>query len=271
MKLSILVFILLFGAGTMASCNDKKGDEMAASEITTPSGLKYVDTVVGTGESPKQGDRVTVHYTGTLTDSAKTKFDSSKDRNQPFTFKIGEGQVIPGWDEGVMSMKVGGKRVLTIPPNLAYGERGAGGIIPPNSTLIFEVELLKTETPKPPVKIVIDESKVTKTASGLEYVDTVVGTGAAPQAGKVVTVHYTGQLTDGKQFDSSVERGEPFNFMIGQQQVIPGWDEGVMSMKVGGKRILRIPSNLAYGERGAGGVIPPNATLIFEVELLGIQ
>lgn len=115
------------------------------------------------------------------------------------------------------------------------------------------------------------ETKTVTTASGLKYIDTLVGTGASPVSGKQVKVHYTGTLENGKKFDSSVDRKEPFSFTIGVGQVIKGWDEGVMTMKVGGKRKLIIPSALGYGARGAGGVIPPNATLLFDVELLDVS
>ncbi|WP_017304097.1 FKBP-type peptidyl-prolyl cis-trans isomerase [Spirulina subsalsa] len=109
--------------------------------VTTDSGLQYEEIVEGTGASPQKGQTVVVHYTGTLENGQK--FDSSRDRGQPFSFKIGVGQVIKGWDEGVGSMKVGGRRKLIIPSELGYGARGAGGVIPPNATLIFDVELLK--------------------------------------------------------------------------------------------------------------------------------
>lgn len=109
------------------------------------------------------------------------------------------------------------------------------------------------------------------TSSGLKYVDQVVGTGDVAVVGKTANVHYTGWLENGKKFDSSVDRGQPFSFPLGAGRVIKGWDEGVQGMKVGGKRKLTIPSDLGYGSRGAGGVIPPNATLIFDVELLGVR
>jgi len=109
------------------------------------------------------------------------------------------------------------------------------------------------------------------TASGLAYVDHVTGTGDTAVAGKTVTVHYTGRLSDGRKFDSSVDRGQPFSFPLGAGRVIKGWDEGVQGMKVGGKRTLTIPPDQGYGARGAGGVIPPHATLIFDIELLGVR
>jgi peptidylprolyl isomerase len=121
----------------------------------------------------------------------------------------------------------------------------------------------------------IDPAKMKKTESGLRYQDTTAGKGASPEKGQTCVMHYTGWLWEdaakGKKFDSSHDRGTAFEFPLGERQVIKGWDEGVASMKVGGKRYLLIPPDLGYGERGAGGVIPPNATLLFEVELLGVK
>ena len=124
--------------------DDSASAQSAAKPVTTSSGLQMIDTKAGTGASPRSGQTVTVHYTGWLYENGKkgAKFDSSVDRNEAFEFPIGQGRVIKGWDEGVMSMKIGGKRTLIIPPALGYGARGAGGAIPPNATLMFDVELL---------------------------------------------------------------------------------------------------------------------------------
>ncbi|MEP7031136.1 MAG: FKBP-type peptidyl-prolyl cis-trans isomerase [Pseudolabrys sp.] len=130
---------LLASPLTLTSANAQAGKTM-----TTPSGLQITDSKVGTGASPKPGQTCVMHYTGWLyVNGAKgQKFDSSVDRGQPFEFPIGQGRVIRGWDEGVSTMKIGGKRTLIIPPELGYGARGAGGVIPPNATLVFDVELL---------------------------------------------------------------------------------------------------------------------------------
>ncbi|PSO49119.1 MAG: peptidylprolyl isomerase [Cyanobacteria bacterium SW_9_44_58] len=118
-------------------------EDVAAKEDVKrmESGLRYVDIEQGNGKTPQQGDTVVVHYTGSLSDG--TKFDSSRDRDRPFSFTLGEGQVIEGWEKGISTMQVGGRRQLIIPPELGYGQKGAGGVIPPNATLIFDVELLR--------------------------------------------------------------------------------------------------------------------------------
>jgi peptidylprolyl isomerase len=130
----------LIGAMLLAMTNPAPAAEL----VTMPSGVQYRDEVVGTGAQPQPGQTVSVHYTGWLDDNGKPgrKFDSSRDRGQPFQFKLGVGQVIAGWDQGVSTMHIGGKRTLIIPAEQGYGSRGAGGVIPPNATLIFDVELL---------------------------------------------------------------------------------------------------------------------------------
>ena len=220
---------------------------------TTASGLKYVDVVAGTGAMPEAGDWVTVEFTATLQDGqviGATRGSGTQARI-PLTEIAKE---MPGWAEGVSTMKVGGTRRLVIPPQLAYGSKGAGGVIPPDATLIFEVDLLNTQ-PAPKVDIK----------------DIVVGTGAEAVAGKSVSVNYTGTLTNGVVFDSSFQRNQPITLTLGAGQVIPGWEQGLEGMKVGGTRVLTIPSELAYGPQGAGNVIPPDATLIFQIELVDVK
>ena len=135
--IALLVLTSILRGGSIMTAN---GEQSNAQEVTTSSGLKYVDQVIGTGDAAVAGKTASVHYTGWLENGKK--FDSSVDRGQPFSFPLGAGRVIKGWDEGVQGMKVGGKRKLTIPSDLAYGSRGAGGVIPPNAPLIFDVELL---------------------------------------------------------------------------------------------------------------------------------
>ena len=234
--------------------------------VTTNSGLQYEIIKMGDGEKPSANDKVEVHYHGTLEDG--TVFDSSVERNQTITF--GLNQVIKGWTEGLQLMPVGSKFKFIIPPELGYGSRGSGKVIPPNATLIFEVELFNIEKPfvDPDFSIPAEEQT---SESGLRYLDHIIGEGTATQSGNIVTVHYSGYLADGTKFDSSHDRKKPFSFTLGEFRVIKGWEEGLLEMKKGGKRTLIIPPELGYGERGAGGVIPPNATLMFEVELIDFQ
>lgn len=138
---TVVAIIIASGCGGPGPGGGERDEAAGGKRVTTASGLEYEDLVVGTGASPQPGQTAVVHYTGWLADGKK--FDSSHDRNRPFEFPVGRRRVIQGWDEGVLTMKVGGKRKLWIPPELGYGERGFGRVIPPNSDLVFEVELLE--------------------------------------------------------------------------------------------------------------------------------
>lgn len=238
---------------------------------TTASGLQYFDIVEGDGPTPEQGGNVSTDFAIWVQEDDGDRFVVSSADNGPIPFALGALDVVfPGWDEGVSTMKEGGKRLLIIPSDLALGSQG-GGDIPPDSTLVMEVELLEVIAPPEPVVMTeVDPGDYIETDSGLMYFDIVEGDGESPEDGQTVTVHYTGWLEDGTQFDSSVERGQPFTFPIATGSVIAGWDEGVATMKIGGKRQLMIPADLAYGESGSGP-IPPGSTLIFDVELLDIS
>jgi peptidylprolyl isomerase len=265
---------------TSASSSEQTDSDTSAKPTPTPidedttiitsTGLQYTESEAGTGETPQEGDVVAVHYTGTLEDG--TVFDDSRTRGEPIRFPLGVGAVIPGWDEGIALMSEGGKAILVIPPDLAYGAAGAGGVIPPNATLIFDVELVEVAEGAPASPSEVAEDDYEMTEEGLKYYDFVVGDGPSPEDGQTVVVHYTGWLQDGGKFDSSLDRGQPFSFELGAGQVIQGWDIGLSTMNVGGKRQLVIPADLGYGDVGAGGgIIPPDATLVFEVELLDVQ
>lgn len=248
MKRWLLCCALLMTALNAAACRGGSAPSATKPEenlITTASGLQYKDLVVGTGASPAPTDMVTVHYTGTLPDGSV--FDASRQHGGPISFAL--DRVIKGWTEGVGSMKVGGTRRLVVPPHLGYGSR-AQGRIPANATLTFVVELLDV----PKVKIE----------------DTQVGSGAEAVPGKTVSVHYTGKLENGTVFDSSAG-GDPLTFVLGSGQLIPGFEQGVVGMQVGGQRVITIPPALAYGEQGVSNSIPPNSALVFELELVDVK
>jgi peptidylprolyl isomerase len=271
MKNIIAIAILSIALFSQQSCTLLKGKKTDAKTskdtLTTESGLKYIIHEKGRGVKAESGAQVKVHYTGKLTND--TVFDSSYKRNQPFSFKLGSGQVIRGWDEGVALLNQGDKATLIIPAELGYGSRKTGDI-PPNSTLIFDIELIDV---KNPIKIEAFDTKgkdTITTASGLKYIVVKEGHPKNPvaKAGEVVTVHYTGYFKSGDIFDSSVKRGQPIKFTLGQGQVIKGWDEGLQLMRSGDKYRLIIPYQLAYGENGRGQSIPPKSDLIFDVEMV---
>ena len=283
-------------------------DNKITSARVTSSGLHYIIHEEGKGVLPKTGETVKVHYTGKLTNGKV--FDTSVEEQakihgkyspgrqyKPFEFPLGKGRVIKGWDEGLALLKVGSKATLLVPSYLGYGARGAGGDIPPNAVLIFDVELVgikkandakkqKAKEQAVMQKYLID-NKLTNakaTASGLRYVINKAGKGTQAAAGKMVKVHYTGKLLNGKVFDTSVEvvakksgkytpgrEYNPIEFLLGKGRVIRGWDEGIALLKAGDKATFIIPSALAYGPRGAGADIPPNSVLVFDVELIDVK
>jgi len=239
-------------------------------------------------------------------DGKGEKFDSSLDQRHPIPigFFLNSGRVIKGWDLGLVGMKPNGKRTLIIPPSLAYGDRERPKI-PANSTLMFDIELIAivgkrdapaetsapaatsgapaaSATPAPtplaaplPITRLTPQDALPAAPTAITTIDEAAGEGRPAETGNEVLVHYTGWLYDaslpggkGKQFDSSRTRNQLFRFKLGAGRVIKGWDQGVVGMKVKGKRTLIIPAEYGYGTRGAAGAIPPNATLIFDVELV---
>jgi len=253
-------------------------------DITTlKDGLMYKDVSPGSGTEAVKNKLITVHYTGWIIRDTTDLFGNwnndpqkmagliwnSHERNQPIKFVLGTSSFVKGIDEGIVGMKEGGKRTIVIPSILAYGDKGVRGI-PPNTDLKIIIELLSVKDRIAAKPFQVPESAFKTTSSGLKYAVVKEGSGSFADSGDVVTVNYSGYLEDGTMFDSSVERDEPYSFVLGMQQVIKGWDEGLRLMKAGSKVRFIIPPELAYG-RIELEKIPANSTLIFDVQMLDIQ
>jgi peptidylprolyl isomerase len=249
----------------------KQWDVKGKDTISMAGGWKYIMVKENkTGEKAAVGTKVSVHYSGYFKDGKM--FDSSLDRGQPFSVKLGEGQIIKALEEGIELLHKGEKAKFFIPYKLAYGEQGHPPVIPPKSDLIFDIELLDIQKVIVPALFEITGKEMKTTASGLKYYEILKTNGTTKaSSGKTVKVHYSGYLAEGKMFDSSVERGEPIEFVLGQAQVIAGWDEGITLMSVGDKFRLVIPYYLAYGENGRPPMIPAKADLTFDVELVEVK
>ncbi|MCX6256488.1 MAG: FKBP-type peptidyl-prolyl cis-trans isomerase [Bacteroidia bacterium] len=260
----LLVALLLNGISVNAQNQDKYSDY-----LKTSSGLRIKVTQPGNGPMPKQGDKCVVNYTGKLEND--TVFDSSIKSGKPFSFEIGSGQVIKGWDEGIALLRQGSKATLVIPPELGYGSH-AQAKIPANSILIFDVELLQVI---PGIKIDpfdVAGKDTVKTSSGLKYIVSAKGKGAKVEKGKNVQINYSAYFIDGKMFDSSVKKGQPLKFPAGTGAIsLKGLEEGVMLMSEGDKIRFIIPPELGLpaNPQQKGG--PGGQTLIFDVELLKVM
>jgi peptidylprolyl isomerase len=238
--------------------------------ITCKSGLRYVITQKNLkGVKAVKGDRVEAHYTGTLLNGKK--FDSSRDRNQTFSFILGQGEVIAGWDEGFGILRKGEKATLIIPAALGYGAADMGDI-PPNSTLIFEVELVNVQKPLVYKPYSGAGKDTVKLSSGLKYI--VIGKGnpkMKAQLNQTASVYYAGYLMDGTKFDGNFDRFEPITVPVTGAGMIKGWQEILPRMNKGMKVRVIIPPALAYGAQGYPGVIPANATIVFDMFLSDLK
>lgn len=252
--------------GLLVGCSGEKKDDVAESKkesaaqpVSNPNAkLTFDDVKTGTGEPAEAGDLLLVQYVGKLKKNGEV-FDSNLDPSKaPFPVRVGAGNVIKGWDEGLVGMKKGGMRKLHIPSALAYGEAGSPPKIGPNEDLEFEVTVL---------------DRVGKNEEGVyDKADIKVGTGKEAITGTTCDVHYTGKLVNGKQFDSSKQHGDkPLTFTVGAGQVIKAWDVGIVGMREGGIRTLRVPPAIAYGKQGSGENIPGEQVLLFTIELLKVK
>jgi FKBP-type peptidyl-prolyl cis-trans isomerase len=258
-------------------------------------GLYIIETQPGSGMKIDSGSQVRMNYRVSLLDG-KELF-STFERPEPVKFEYGKRIDTPGFEYAVSTLKKGSKAKFIVPSSLAFGRRGSGTIVAPYQSLLYDVEILDVKTKAEYEKEQTDnqKSEQMKTDSlknaeagllekylkdnkinakpqpdGLYYIQVLAGTGPKAEAGKTVKVHYTGKLLNGKVFDSSIERKNPIEFMLGRGQVIKGWDEGIAMMKQGGKATLIIPSAIGYSDRDMG-VIPPYSTLVFDVELVEVK
>lgn len=266
----LLVIVALFASACGSDAEEITSEELFApsedaADLTTKppvgdeflvdvSELTLTDLIEGDGEEAKSGSIVSMQYVGVLADGG-AQFDASWDRGaEPLTFPLDTGRVIPGWDEGIQGMKVGGRRVLQIPSDQAYGTASPSPDIPSDSDLVFIVDLVGVEPPPPPTPTPIPAPPVPEDALGefdeLGIIDLVEGEGPAVQRGDIVAVQYVGvNAINGEEFDSSWSRGAvPFTLIAGTSGVIEGWQQGLLGAKVGGERVLQIPAAQAYNE-----------------------
>jgi len=290
---AICFYIHLIGADSRDKLEKMEGillqKYLSDNQITTKptaSGIYIVKSVESEGMKIDTGYQVKLQFVVSLIDGKQ--IFSSLQRPEPIKIQYGQKFDTPGMQEAVGAMKKGEKAKIIVPSKMAFSEKGRGSLVPPFSTLIYDVEIVDVMSKADAEKEqAAEKQKIEEKNNAMKQDETiqldkylkeknitvtekVKGTGTQAEAGKTVKVHYTGTLLNGKKFDSSVDRGEPFEFSLGKGQVIQGWDEGIALMKVGGKATLIIPSKIGYGERDKGE-IPPYSTMVFDVELIEVK
>lgn len=236
-------------------------------EAPSKSGLMMRPLVAGNGVRVRKGDLALSRYAVYYADNME-KLETSDDFNngKPFDMQVGQGMLVPGLEEGFLYLREGDRYLFYIPPHLGFvnGREGVDG----SRALLYDIEVIRTRAGSQP----FDISGVNKqvASSGLEFYIVERTMGAPVQAGQTVTVHYSGYFKDGRKFDSSVDRGQPFTFRLGRAEVMAGWEEAVQHLKVGEKARFIIPSKFAYGEKGMAN-IPPNTDLVFDIEIIAAQ
>jgi FKBP-type peptidyl-prolyl cis-trans isomerase len=258
----LIIVVVAFG---YTSCQIFKAPLKEGKTYKTKSGLQYTVYKKGKGQIPQRGDRIKIYFVGYYNTPQNTVFKT--DSLVPFVFNVGMGQVIKGWDEAFLIFPEGTHAKLIIPPHLAFADKPVKGI-PKDATIYHDVYLDKII--EPPVPYEITNQDTLHLESGLKVIKLNHTNNKKAEAFKTVTVEYSGYI-DGKLFDSSVNRGYPFTFQLGVGEVIKGLDEGIRLMRVGEKARFVIPPKLGYGEKGLQPLIPPNKTLIFDVELIDVK
>lgn len=246
----------------------KPFDKNGLKASTLPNGIKFYTIEPGHGDFAKPGDNVYIHYTGWLPDG--TIYSSTHNVGDAKRFTAGAGETFEGMDTALLHMAEGSKCRFAIPAEMAFGDEGYGNRIPPKSDITLDIEMVKISKEIMVEKWDASGHDTTTTVSGLRYIVFEPGDGDLIARNSIVTAHYSGYLANGQLFDSSVKRESPIKYPVGAGLIIDGWDEASLLMRKGSKFQLLVPPHLAYGEEGLPPIVPANADLVFDVEILDV-